>query len=121
MAPDHQQIKSRVRIRYREVLADARKPSVKTLTWIRQWKAAYHRGLQYKIPELEDDVAVYDFIEAVGHRLDPQWAATQQMFLVQEESTHRKTLSYVAGIFEKVLYIKRTQQMKASYSYKQQQ
>ncbi|KAK1622134.1 hypothetical protein BDP81DRAFT_400485 [Colletotrichum phormii] len=72
LAPWKAMVKDSVRREYRRVLAKA-KTGVNAKQWYDDWQAAYLRGKLYKIPEIEEETAILDFLHAVRVRLNPSW------------------------------------------------
>ncbi|KAG5763141.1 hypothetical protein H9Q73_014370 [Fusarium xylarioides] len=73
-APSDVQVLSALRREYHLVLGQAKYASIKPIVWYERWNSFYERAIAYDLNEIKGDVAVTDFLQAVGDRFEPLWA-----------------------------------------------
>ncbi|KAG5742607.1 hypothetical protein H9Q72_014548, partial [Fusarium xylarioides] len=47
---------------------------MKPMVWYERWNSFYERAIAHALNEIKGDVAVTDFLQAVGDRFEPLWA-----------------------------------------------
>ncbi|KAG5742678.1 hypothetical protein H9Q72_014534, partial [Fusarium xylarioides] len=73
-APSNVQVLSAIRREYHLVLGQAKYASMKPMVWYERWNSFYERAIAHDLNEIKGDVAVTDFLQAVGDRFEPLWA-----------------------------------------------
>ncbi|KXH61413.1 hypothetical protein CSAL01_05239 [Colletotrichum salicis] len=115
LAPSQAMVRSAVRQEYRQVLGKARN-GVNAQRWYEEWQSAYLRAKTYDIPEIDGEIAIIDFLEAVKTRLNPTWG--QRTYENLRESmaygTHIKTLEGIAYAFSLVTQEAQTKKFSGS-------
>jgi hypothetical protein len=92
-APSERMIETSIRSEYREILANT--TGQDPLRWYARWHQAYVRAQARNIPEISGQLAIQDFLVAVGKRFAPDWARWQleDLAFAQETETARPSLS----------------------------
>jgi hypothetical protein len=66
-----------IRQKYRLHLKKAENSRVNVDTWFREWSSLYRKALNNDIPEVQGELAVTDWLQALIPRIAPTWATRQ--------------------------------------------
>lgn len=93
LAPSESSAQTSAAEEYRATLAKARGGGIDPLKWHAQWHRAFLRAQAYDLGEVTGVLAAKDFLNAVGARMAPDWAARALGDLVRDDELGRSTLS----------------------------
>lgn len=93
LAPTTLSTKNQVRAEYRAHLGAARQGRAAPQDWYQKWSYLYMRAKSYELAEVDGELAVQDFLDALGHRIAPEWARTMHQRIIQDTILGLETLN----------------------------
>jgi hypothetical protein len=93
LAPTDVSTQNQVRAEYRQHLGAAKQGRAAPQDWYQRWSYLYMRAKSYELAEVDGALAVQDFLDALGHRIAPEWARTMNQRIIQDSILGLETLN----------------------------
>ncbi|KAF3027921.1 hypothetical protein E8E11_000005, partial [Didymella keratinophila] len=84
LAPTDVSTQTQVRAEYRQHLGAAKQGRAAPQDWYQKWSYLYMRAKSYELAEVDGPLAVQDFLDALSHRIAPEWARTMNQRIIQD-------------------------------------
>jgi hypothetical protein len=84
LAPTDVSTQTQVRAEYRQHLGAAKQGRVAPQDWYQKWSYLYMRAKSYELAEVDGPLAVQDFLDALSHKIAPEWARTMNQRIIQD-------------------------------------
>ncbi|KAJ4401523.1 hypothetical protein N0V91_007827, partial [Didymella pomorum] len=91
LAPTEASTKNQVRADYRQHLRAAKQGRAAPQDWFQKWSYLYRRAKAYELAEVDGELATQDFLDALSHRIAPEWARTMSQKLIQDTTLGLET------------------------------
>ena len=106
LAPTLLSTKNQVRSEYRAHLGAAKQGRVAPQDWYQKWSYLYMRAKSYELAEVDGELAVQDFLDALSHRIAPEWARTMHQRIIQDSilGLQTLTLDQVSRVFSGLMH-----------------
>ena len=93
LAPTDVSTQNQVRAEYRQHLGAAKQGRTAPQDWYQKWSYLYMRAKSYELAEVDGALAVQDFLDALSHRIAPEWARTMNQRIIQDSILGLETLN----------------------------
>src|SRR4051812_47502270 len=105
LAPSEANTAALVRTQYRAHLEKAKHGTMDPELWQREWNNLHMKAKAYKIPEVSGLLAVQDYLDALAHKVAPDWARSTHREILAKQARDEKidTLKDVGKIFSLLL------------------
>lgn len=106
LAPTEASTKNQVRADYRQHLRAAKQGRAAPQDWFQKWSYLYRRAKAYELAEVDGELATQDFLDALSHKIAPEWARTMSQKLIQDTTLGLETfdLEKVSRIFSGLMH-----------------
>jgi transposase InsO family protein len=82
-----------VRQQYRAHLEKARNGRITPDKWFNDWQVLYGKAQAFKVIEVEGQLAMTDFLDALSVRIAPEWARSMRQDIIKDAALNRPMLS----------------------------
>ena len=89
LAPTDSNTMNLVRQQYRAHLEKARSGRMSPDKWFNEWQVLYGKAQAFRVSEVEGQLALTDFLDALAPRIAPEWARSMRQHIVMEAALGR--------------------------------
>jgi hypothetical protein len=93
LAPTNSNTMHLVRQQYRAHLEKARSGRMSPDKWFNEWQVLYGKAQAFRVPEIEGQLALIDFLDALSLRLAPEWARTMRQQITLQAALGKEEMS----------------------------
>jgi hypothetical protein len=93
LAPTDSNTTHLVRQQYRAHLKKARTGRINPERWFNEWQVIYGKAQAFQVTEIEGQLALTDFLDALSVRIAPDWARSMRQDIIKDAALGRPTLT----------------------------